>query len=127
MLDIPSWRGATVMSRLNPALALALALLSIVAAPARAEDGQKGAASVRFLTELGTVSLTIDMDPLAAWLKPVIAEVESRFPKMANRKSIVVQVTLRSDGPAEVELAGNPGLSAEDVAALAESPGFPAS
>lgn len=106
------------MTRLVSLLSLSLAAVSATAPPAGADDGPKGHVSVRFLTELNTVPLTIDTEPVAAWLKPVIAAVEARFPKEAGRKAIVVQVTLHHDGPAEVELAGDPALSEEDVKAL---------
>lgn len=94
---------------------LGLAVLVRAASYASADDGPKGYASIRFLTELNTIPLTIDTDPFVAWLKPVIAAVETRFPKRKGRKSIVVQIRLRHDGPAEIELAGNPKLSAEDI------------
>lgn len=106
------------MAQLIAPISLILAVLGSADPSAPADQGPKGYASVRFLTEISTVPITIDADTFSAWLKPVIAAVESRFPKQVGRKSIVVQITLRRDGPAEIELAGNPKLSDEDVKAI---------
>ncbi|QEH37660.1 hypothetical protein OJF2_62510 [Aquisphaera giovannonii] len=92
--------------------------LTLAGPGARADDGPRGHAAVRLLGDMSTASLVLDTEPFAEWLKPVIAAAEARFPLAKGRKALVVQVTLRHDGPAVLEIAGNPAPSGEDVKAI---------
>lgn len=97
---------------------VALLFCTIIGVASADDDGPEGHPSVRFITELNTAELTIDAESLGAWLKPIIEATKARFPLMKGRKAIVVQLTLRRDGSAVVELAGSPALSEEDIKAL---------
>jgi hypothetical protein len=90
------------------------------AAPAQKAGDRPAAAkavevSLVFLTELIIVQISIDTDPLVQWVKPVIAALESRFRDESRRRTVVIQVTLHPDRAAELEVAGQPAASDNEV------------
>jgi hypothetical protein len=100
--------------------ALLIALLSLLATGAQ-EKPKKVDVSIQFLTELNIVELTIEVDPFSDWVKPVIAAVESQFKDESASRTVIVQVTLHRNRPADVTVAGNPALSPGEIAALQKS------
>ena len=79
---------------------------------------KKVAVSLVFITEANIATLTLAVEPFAAWTKPLIQAVESRFKDEARKRTVVVQVTLHPDAPAEVAVAGDIALSDADSEAL---------
>ncbi len=61
--------------------------------------------SVHFLTEMNIAELTIELDSFADWVKPVIAAVESQFKDESASRTVIVQVTLHRNRPADVTVA----------------------
>jgi tetratricopeptide (TPR) repeat protein len=84
-------------------------------AGAPADGSKKVAVSIAFLTEVNIVQVAIDTDPFVAWVKPIVAAAESRFRDESSRRTVVIQVTLHPDRAAEVEVAGQPAPSEEEV------------
>ena len=70
---------------------------------------------------MNIAQLAIDTDPFVRWVKPVIAAVESRFRDESRRRTVVIQVTLHPDRPAEVAVAGQPAPSEDEVKDLLRS------
>ncbi len=77
----------------------------------KAGDKKKVEVSIVFLTEMNIVQLTVDVNPLVKWVRPVIAAVEKRFEDETARRIVVIQATLHKDRPADVKIAGQPALS----------------
>ena len=100
-----------------PRFALLIALLSLFATG----ESEKVDVSIHFLTELNIVELTIEVDSFSDWVKPVIAAVESQFKDESASRTVIVQVTLHRDRPADVTVAGNPALSPGEITALQKS------
>jgi tetratricopeptide (TPR) repeat protein len=71
--------------------------------------------SLHILTELNIFQLAIDTDPFVAWVKPLIAAVESRFGNESRRRTVVIQATLHLDRPAELAVAGQPAPSDAEI------------
>ena len=80
-----------------------------------ADGSKKVAVSMVFLTEMNIAQIAIDTDPFLRWVKLVIAAVESRFRDESRRRTVVIQVTLHPDRPAEVAVAGQPAPSEGEV------------
>jgi hypothetical protein len=100
-------------------LRLATLVLSVVATPltlAQDVPATKGKAkvvepSLQLLTESNISQLTIEVEPLVHWVKPIIDGVEKRFQDEKARRDVVIQILLRKKGKPEVVVAGRPGLS----------------
>jgi hypothetical protein len=90
-------------------------------AGAPADDSKKVAVSIVFITEMNIAQLAIDSGPFVQRVKPVIAAVESRFRDESRRRTVVIQVTLHPDRPAEVAVAGQPAPSEDEVKDLLRS------
>lgn len=105
----------TYFARVWLALGAGLFLASPICA---GEDPQKVQTSLVFLTELSLAEMTTDMDALAHWVKPILEATESRFQNVAVPRTIVVQITLHRDRPAEVAIAGKPALAEAETAGL---------
>lgn len=88
------------------------------AGAAKAEDSKRVAVSIVFLTDLNVVPIAVETDPLVKWVKPVIAAVEARFRDETRRRTVVIQVTLHPDRPADVTTAGQPAPSEAEVREL---------
>lgn len=117
------------MSRRPIALLGLLLLLRPEGGPAVAagdEPPKRVEASLVILTPLDIASVAVlddkspARDALVAWVKPVFAAVESQFAGETARRTVVVQVTLHPDRPAEVAIAGRPALKDAEIKALAE-------
>ncbi len=83
-----------------------------------ADDPKKVDVSVVFLTDMNVVEVDVDVEPLAAWVKPIIQAVESQFRDETRRRTVIVQVTLRPKGKAEVLVAGSPATTDEETGTL---------
>ena len=88
--------------------------------PAKNAGGTASAAkkvevSVHILTELNILQLVIQTDPLVRWAKPLIEAMETRFRDETLRRTVVIQVTLHPDRPADLEFAGKPAPTDAEV------------
>src|SRR3954447_26053993 len=92
-------------SRLLWALGFAALQLAVCPALAPAADGDDTVpvkVEVHILTELNIAGLTIETDPFAAWVDPIIQAVEQRFKNEKSARDVVIQVTLHKRGPLDV-------------------------
>jgi len=78
-------------------------------------DPKKVDVSIVILTPLPIAELTLDVEPLARWTNPIIAALESQFRDEPKPRTVVVQVTLHSKGPADVAVAGRPAPNADEI------------
>jgi tetratricopeptide (TPR) repeat protein len=74
--------------------------------------------SLVFLTHNAVFEVSTDANSLVQWVKPIISGLELQFQKESERRTVVVQVTLRPEGNADVAIAGAPGLAMNDLAPL---------
>jgi hypothetical protein len=74
--------------------------------------------SLTFLAHMETIHVNIDNEPMAAWVKPIFAVLDVRFAAATKPQTIVVEVTLHPDRPAEVIVAARPALSESDRKAV---------
>ena len=96
---------------------LALAMSAAGDDPASDQKGPVNV-SVVFMTEMNIAELSLDIDPFTEWTKPIIAALENAFREEKSRRSIAVQITLHPKAPAEIEIAGKPGLSDGETQAI---------
>jgi hypothetical protein len=71
--------------------------------------------SLHVLTELSIFQVVIDTQPFVAWVKPLIAAMEAKFRDESKRRTVVIQVTLQPDRPAELAVAGQPAPSDTEI------------
>src|SRR5262249_10506441 len=107
------------MSRLvPPTLATWLFVLLVLTPPtanANRQDRPKVDNPLTFLDHVETIYVNIDQKPLVPWLEPIFNVLETRFARETKPRTIVVQVTLHTDSPAEVVVASRPALSDADT------------
>ena len=106
---------------------VALLLLLFVGRPVAASQDDKPktvAVSLVFVTQVNIASVAVmdekspGRDAVVAWVKPVIAAVETQFAKDKARRTVVVQVTLHPDRAAEVVVAGRPAATDAEIKAI---------
>ena len=107
------------MNELHLRLGTSVIALAIVFTTAGlAQEPKKVEVSLEFLTEMNIAEIALDTDSLVAWVKPVISGLETRFENESGRRTIIVQVTLHPDRPADIAVAGKPALAAAEKASV---------
>jgi tetratricopeptide (TPR) repeat protein len=113
------------MSRLEPRkLALGLfVIFSLGSAPlaARGQEPKKADSSLTFQAHMETIYVNFDQKTVVPWLKPIFDVLDHRFIRETKPRTIVVEVTLHTDRPAEVVVASRPALSAADTKAVLDT------
>jgi len=96
----------------KPVLGLVIVLcLAAGLAVTAADDEPKVDSSLTFIAHTETIYVNIDNEPLAAWVKPIFEVMDTRFNGETKPRTIVVEVTLHPDRPADVAVAGRPALA----------------
>jgi tetratricopeptide (TPR) repeat protein len=106
------------------ALMAVLFAVSFSASPvvaAAGDDPPKVDSSLTFLAHMETIHVNVDNEPLAAWVKPIFAVLDTRFAAANKPQTIVVEVTLHPDRPADVIVAARPALTDSDRKAIVAS------
>jgi hypothetical protein len=60
------------------------------------DDPPRVDSSLTFLAHTETIYVNVDNEPLAAWVKPIFAVLDTRFAAATKPQTIVVEVTLVS-------------------------------
>ncbi len=113
------------MSRLETqkhALGLCI-ILGFASSPlaAAGQEPEKVESSLRFQAHMETIYVNFDQKSVAPWLKPIFEVLDHRFVKETKPRTIVVEVTLHTDRPAEVVVASRPALSDADTKAVLDT------
>ena len=82
------------------------------------EASQKVQSELKFVSDPETIFVNIDKDALVAWVKPVFAVLDSYFVRETKPRTVVVDVTLHPDRPADVIVAGRPALTDAETKAV---------
>jgi hypothetical protein len=114
------------MSQLEPrkhALGLCIIILSLASAPlaAAGQEPEKVESSLRFQAHMEAIYVNFDQKSVVPWLKPIFEVLDHRFVKETKPRTIVVEVTLHTDRPAEVVVASRPALSDADTKAVLDT------
>ncbi len=67
------------------------------------------------------IYVNFDQKSVVPWLKPIFEVLDHRFVKETKPRTIVVEVTLHTDRPAEVVVVSRPALSDADTKAVLET------
>jgi len=106
----------------RPRLLLSVLLLLCQAAGARATaaggDQAKVDSSLKFIAHVESIHVNIDQQPLVDWVKPIFEVLDKRFQSETKPRTVVVEVTLHPDGPADVLVGARPALADADVRAI---------
>lgn len=98
------------LNRAKPVLGLVfvVCLAASPATTAAGDDPKKVESSLTFIAHTETIYVNIDNESLAAWVNPIFEVVDTRFLSETKPRTIVVEVTLHPDRPAEIVVAARP-------------------
>jgi tetratricopeptide (TPR) repeat protein len=98
---------------------LSVFLLAASPQASPADDApRKVDASLHIIADLETIRVNVENDPLTDWVKPIFKRIDEQFQNEAKMRTIVFEATVHTDRPADVAVAGRPGLSLEETAAV---------
>ena len=88
---------------------------------AGAGEPKKVESTIRFIAHVETVHVNINQDALAVWLKPVLKVVQERFAGDTSPRTVVIEVMLHAERPAEAIVAARPALDAANTQAILDA------
>ena len=86
-----------------------------------ADEPEKVDSSLTFLAHQETIYVNIDNDSTIAWVRPIFAALDTVFARETKPRTIVVEVTLHADRPADFIVAGRPALTDAETKALSRA------
>jgi tetratricopeptide (TPR) repeat protein len=110
-----------VRPNINDLVLLFILAVCMTGSPAMAAAGdepKKVDSSLTFLAHLEAIYVNVENESLAGWVKPIYAVLDARFAGATKPRTIVVEVTLHPDRPADVIVAARPALSDADTKAV---------
>jgi hypothetical protein len=85
------------------------------------DEPKKVDSSLTFLAHVETIYINLENGPVVRWVKPIFAVLDSRLVGATKPQTIVVEVTLHPDQPADVIVAARPALSDADTKSVVAS------
>jgi hypothetical protein len=120
----PQPAGAFTMSRSFVRLCIRIGFLLLLLLAAGALKGNAGDppkkvdSSMTFVGHQEVLYVNFDREKFGAWTEPIFAVLDTHFLSETKPRTVVVEVTLHPDRPADVLVAGRPALTDAEAKAV---------
>jgi tetratricopeptide (TPR) repeat protein len=109
---------------LAPALGFFTLLMgegAVAGKPAGAAEPKKVESTLKLIAHVETIHVNIDQGALVPWVKPVLEVLEARFAIETQPRTVVLEVVLHPDRPAEAIVTATPALDEAGTRAILDA------